>query len=269
MTNLSGYFWEYFGLFAMVFTIAVVVIGVAALAFRGEARRATDPESAFMWLKPVLVLSSAIAFIDEIGLNSPSSVVFGVSFVVGLCCGLTTVEPMLSVRDSLLAAMSAILVVWTFFERLSPGSDYRLVYQLLLAAMGAGLLLGGLRKVPSPLSAMAALGALEVVDFLLSPFGPSAFPGLSFSVATVGIVGALIMGILIRLRSEFVIYLAGTSIALLSVILPIFLWLEFKNYPGIISPPDWTIFFGWLGVAVGYPLTRFPLSTSGVKDLGC
>lgn len=186
-------------------------------------------------------------------LNVNGALVFGVAFVVGLSCGLTAHPPLLAVRDWILNAIAVVAVALLVVVRLFSGGATAITYLVLVGALAIGLALGGFRRLTVPATGIALLGGVELLDFFYSPFGAAHFIPDS-QVLVLGVVAAAAVGFVIRLNAAFVIILAGLSIALLTVFLQFFLWLEQQN--GGAASPDWTGALAWLGVALGYGLMR-------------
>ncbi|WP_137242533.1 hypothetical protein [Plantibacter flavus] len=252
---MSHEFWLFYQNFVLGFVVVGVVIGALA-GMKSAPGLASGTESAYLWVKPVVVGAAWAGIAGDAFRELPAIGVFTGTFIVGLVCGLTTMTPLLQVRDFVLGVLSGIAVVVLIILRLTAGSEIAVVYILYALATGVGLLLGGRWKSGVPVRMVAIVGGLELVDFLLSPFGPAAFPSISISMVTTGLLGAVTFGLLIRLRPEFVIHLAGLSIGVLGVVLQVFLAFEAANTREALIEPDWSVFWGVAGVLIGYGLTR-------------
>lgn len=268
---MSPEFWSFFAPFALIFLIAGTVIAAFLSMRREKSGRFSGPESRAMWVKPLLLVGAAAGFWGDVIADLNLVLAFAIAFVIGLGCGLTAVPPMLFWRDLVLGSLSAVFFVGILVSRLGGGGEIATIYLLYLAALGVGLLLGGLKtlvaRVLQPINAIAALGGIEMIDYLLSPFGITNFPGIDAPTLIIGAVAALVLGVLIRIRPTFVVILGGLSITLLAVVLQVFLWFEMQNFPGSGIAPDWTAAVAWLGIAIGYPLTRTPFVMSRARSL--
>jgi hypothetical protein len=264
---VSTEFWQFFAPFALAFLVAGAVVG-AFLTIRGTASGGyVGAESSAMWVKPVVILGAAAGLWGDIGSNVDLWLVFALAFVGGLACGLTAVPPLLFGRDLVLGIISLLAAAVILFLRLSSGSDMLVVYLLYLAAFAAGIAFGGVKRLLQPVTGIAILAGLEMIDFLLSPFGPTQFPGAQVPVMVVGVIAALGLGALIRVSPDFVVLLGGLSVTLLGVVLQVFLWFETSNNLGSGIVPDWTVGVAWLGIALGYGLIRAPFAMIKVKRL--
>lgn len=266
---LSAEFWGFYSYFSLGFLIASVVIGVLFLVLGGRSGASVyiSPESRLMWVKPLVVFAGFTALWGDIQSETSLWIIFVVTFIAGLVSGLTSIPPMVAIRDWILSAISILIAGGVFFMRISSDPEMRVVYLLLMISILVGLVIGGITSLPDPVTGIAILGAMEIVDFLLSPFGPSNFSGIESSLWTVGVVGAVIIGVLVRIESEFVILLAGSTIAVLGVFLQVFLWFEASNYPAKSIVPEWNVAVAWLGIGLGYAILRSPYSMSGVTRL--
>lgn len=263
---MSEQFWQFFSIFTLCFLVTGTVIAVFASLGKSGSGRYSSPEATTMWVKPVVVAAGAANVWGEM-IDQPSLwLISAVAFVIGLMCGLTAIPPLLFGRDLVLGIISVVVTATIVFLRLTSGTEMALVYLLLLGALAAGIAFGGFKRVLEPITYIALLGALEMLDYLLSPFGPSHF-STGIPVVVVGVAGALILGVLIRFSPELVVMLGGLSIAVLAVVLQVFLWFEWSNFPESGVQPDWTAAVAWVSLLIGYSLLRVPFAMSNVKRL--
>lgn len=219
-----------------------------------------------MWVKPVVVVAGVAGIWGDVEDQPSLWLVVAVAFVIGLVCGLTAIPPLLFIRDLVLGVISVVVALAVVILRIANGAEMAFLYLLLLGSLAAGMALGGVKQLLQPITYIGLLGAIEMLDYLLSPFGPSHF-SLSIPMAVVGVVAALVLGVLIRFSPELVVMLGALSVAVLAVVLQVFLWLEWSNFPASGVRPDWTAAVAWVSLLVGYALLRAPFAMSGVKRL--
>ena len=238
------------------------VLGVLALMKTPAGWSAPDDRLDF-W-RPVVV---ALGFV-----SLPTSVVtvprgwelFGATFVFGLLCGLFSWPVIAGFRNLVLSLLAIIQVVLILRGIVYQGVGMTTYFVLLLALAAGVFVLSGAGFIGQPLKersdiGLALLGSVEFMAFAISPFGIDFLvPSLSEDEKTILGITAVLLGVALAFRPAFTIALGFSSTIILGVLYQVFLALERENYPGSPLDPDWSWFYAFGGVLIGYALLRAP-----------
>lgn len=247
----------YFDQILLGFVIAAFGVAVALGIFTRDG--IADPESTFLWMKPVVVaVSIASLYADTFGAIN-SALLFGLTFALGLACGGTSWTEMRVGRDYALSLVAFAISVLLIVQRVAPAGAYAVIYLVLLAALAMGAAIGGVSRFTQPIGGMALLGGVLMLDFLVSPFGYSMFGFDGPSQLFVGVAGAAMLGFMFRLKPLLTLYLGSATIQVTGVALPALIYFahrsERETFPFLA---DWTGAIALAGCATGYALGRLP-----------
>ena len=225
----SPEFLSWTGLALCLLVASGVIIATARAVKVGSTYR--DIEGVWAWIKPSLVTLGAIGVAGGLFSQLNGWVVFTLTFVLGLLCGLTSSPPFLALRDATLSVCAVLLTVAVVANRMSEGLIVGTVLLTFIGAAATGLALGGLGRILNLMNGLALFGGVEFLDFLMSPFGVPFYSQASAYTVPIGFAAALLFGLCVRFRPVFTLSLCSTATAALGVTFQIFLWFEKKNNP--------------------------------------
>ena len=242
--------------------LIAVVLAVCVKQLRGPLGGARSfsafvgygqPE-AWGWFGLFLVLTSAInvGWLDFFSLTgwTPFWLAAGAGFVGALFS-----FRMLSVIRDVILSIAALVLSFAEVQRFlaaeSSATPQLLVgamFALMLVAYGFGVLLNILRIFSLPKIGQSALGAIDIVLFLMTPFGVSLLQEVPLELQIVAIAIASIAGFGAAIAPKLIIPLAVFAIVLSQAAMEIIVWFDSRG----LAKTDWTTCLLLLGLQVGY-----------------
>lgn len=252
-------FSDEFLLFFRYSLLALIVIFVvfATVAAMSAGSGWRNIEEAWDPLKPLLVAAAFVSLPDSVGNSLSGSELFGLSFVFGLFCGVSAISFFLTIRDVVLSVAAVVLTVLTLSQIVFAQGVRRDVFYMFIALAVVGFVLTGAGMLSRGSIGVAVLGGVEVLIFLLSPFGID-YVVPSAPQVTIGAVAALLLGVGASLRPVFTIALGVGATAMLGIAFQVFLAFERSNFPNSPLAPNWSYALAFGGTALGYVVLRLP-----------
>ncbi|MCM6762668.1 hypothetical protein NB037_09600 [Rathayibacter sp. ZW T2_19] len=237
-------------------TIAGVIIGVVVMVSGRDGY--SEPESTWLWIKPVLVAIAALGLWSDVASDLPGAVVFTFALVIGLICGLTVVPPLLDGRDWILSGCSYVVSVLLIVQRLSSGWEVAAIYLTYVAALAAGVAFAGLFRLVSPLGGIAFLSGVMLLDFIASPFGYSMMAVPQVPVLAAGVLAAIFLGVAFRVAPVLMVVLSGIAVQIIALWLQVLIFFASESDASFPYAPDWAGGLAFLGCALGYAVLSLP-----------
>jgi hypothetical protein len=236
--------------------IAGVVIGIFILVSGKDGY--SEPESTWLWIKPALVAIAAMGLWSDVASDLPGVVVFTIALAIGLICGLTIVPPLLAGRDWILSGISYLLSILLLIQRMTSGWDVAVIYLVYVAALAAGVAFAGISRLVSPLSGIAFLSGLTLLDFIASPFGYTMLAIPQAPVLMLCVLSAIFLGVAFRVMPVLMVILSGVAVQIIALWLQVLIFFAGESFPSFPYAPDWSGALAFLGCSLGYAIFSFP-----------
>lgn len=241
---------------------AVLLVAISRLRGAGSPARSwpgflsySSPEDRFGWLGPALVIYAAYQA-DILFIQSKewwlAPTIYASAGALSALLSFGILKPL---RDSLLSVASVFLILvsirslWT-----DPASGILSTAMLLLLGVAFlfGVLLNILRVFTVPALGIGALGAIEIIEFLSSPFGVSLVEEVPIEGQLVVWVIAAVVGFGAAIAPNLIVGLAVLAITVAEVTLKGLTW--FSSQGAVLL--DWYGAVLLLAVVAGYGLVR-------------
>lgn len=180
---------------------------------------------------------------------------FAYGFVYGLATGLLGFTFLRVPRDIVLSAISVILLIPLLRERFAEGLEVAFLLGLLMLAVGFVISLMRFSMRHAPTLGLSALGLIEVIDFLVSPFGLSYWEYTSAYSGPVTIIAAVLIGLSAAINPRLAIGLGVLAVVGGQVLWNLFIWFANENGELRNQSPDWTSGAMLLACCLGFVLT--------------
>lgn len=216
------------------------------------------PDGIANWISPALVLVASAQLQDGV-----FPILRGVSFqtwcivsvVAGLVSTLTAGPVLRTARDlvlSLCAGLLAVVMVWEYVtaSQASPLPATAMISIFALMFL-VGVVLNILRTFNIPRLGLAALGAVEILLFLIYPFNIEVLLEAPIELNLLLLVVAGLLGAAAAAAPSFLIPLAGIAIFASEIGVNVYLWISAQGRP---SDVDWTGATVIIGTQVGAAL---------------
>ena len=219
------------------------------------------PETIFGWWGAGLVLVGASSlgwmstWTSAKALDGWFPFVF--SAAAGIVCALLNTGVMRTIRDvslSLLALAISIALIASYIGSESangmPSFSAGIFLVPLAVSFVFGVILNVLRLFAIPKLGLSALGAIDIILFLATPFGVSLLQDIPAESQIVIIVIAAAAGFGAALAPDLVIGLAVLAISISEGAMKFILWLDSKGQVSL----DWTPLVLLVGIQLGFGL---------------
>lgn len=219
------------------------------------------PEGLANWVSPALVLV-AFSQLKDGTLPLLGAVDFQTWCIMSVAAGLIATlmaRPILrTIRDLILSLCSGVLaaaMVWQYVtsSQVSPLPATAMVCVFALMFL-VGAVLNILRTFHIPRLGLAALGAVEILLFLIYPFNIEVLNEVPVELNLLLLVIAGLLGAAAAAAPSFLIPLAGIAISASEVGINIYLWISAHGLP---SNVDWTGAVIIIGTQVGAAVGLF------------
>lgn len=241
---------------------AVLLVAISRLRGGGSPARSwsgflsySSPEDRFGWLGPALVIYAAYEANILVIQSEEWWLPLTIYASAGAVSALLSFGLLKPLRDSFLSIASVFLILVSFRSMWTdPGSGILSTAMLLLLAVAFlfGVLLNILRVFTVPALGLGALGAIEIVQFLSSPFGVSLVEEVPIEGQLVVWVVAAVVGFGAAIAPNLIVGLAVLAITVAEVSLKGLLWFSSQG----TVPLDWYGAVLLLAVVAGYGLVR-------------
>lgn len=218
----------------------------------------SDPEKIFGWFGLFLVLSGALSvgWLDHLPMKGWYP--FWLALVVGFVGSIFSLRVLRGIREiilSIVAVPIAILEVKTFIESEAeiaqvPGLIIGVMFTMTLIMFGFGAFLNFLRIFALPKLGQSALGAIDIIIFLMTPFGLSMLADFPVELQIVVMVIAAVAGFGAAVAPQLIISLAVLAIVVAEVSMKVLMWLDSEG----VARLDWTTALMMLGISLGFAL---------------
>ncbi|WP_299449014.1 hypothetical protein [uncultured Serinicoccus sp.] len=236
----------------LLILLVLLVIWVAQEIVSGS----TDSSYAGVVSQPLVVAVSFASNPDIFGLHGIGGWnLFGATFVLGLASGLLSFPATLKFRDAMLSIVSAYMLYGLFSNRMQQGIEaaYVFVFVALCVALVYNLVRLSVRRVVR--LGTAALATVEVIDFLVSPFGLSYWEYVSAHAGVLTTIAACCLGVGLVLRPTLVVGVGVFAVVAGNLFFNLLLWFANENGEMMGYPPDFTGWIALIGCLLGLGIT--------------
>lgn len=251
-----------------VIAVFVVVLVIAILrqtvpSYGGartwsEFRNYAAPDGITNWIPPALVLVA----VAQVGLPELQDTSYATWLIISVVVGVVAVamaRPGLrTLRDIFLSLCAMVLVVLLLAQYISRNDASALPAATMVGIFAVcflfGVLLNILRTFNIPRVGLSALGAIEILLFLMEPFSIDLLGEAPIELYLILLVVAVVLGVGAAAAPDFLIALGGIAICAAEVGVNVYLWLNAQGGP---STANWTGALLILGTQVGVGLGIF------------
>lgn len=245
---------EYSEWFVTACGAGLVVIGSVALGYTARIliTSGRDIDSLNPISLPMLVALSAVSIRTPYWAPPSGWALFVLMLVFGLVAGLLGFVNMW-LRDWVLSLAAVVLAASLVVQRWQQG--WQALLALLVLGLVAGIAFSLLRAVSvnHERLGMGVLGAIEIIDFLVSPFGLSFIEYVSDWSDVLSISAAFLLGVGVVRYPRLVIGLGVLGVAVGGLLFALLLWLG-RQVKEPLPAPDWSGWITFTGCLIGMAL---------------
>ena len=232
--------------------IGLIIIGGLALGYSARIliTSGRDVDSLNPMSMPMLVALSAVSVRTPYWSPPRGWTLFVAVLIFGMAAGLLGFANMV-LRDWALSVISVLLAASLVVQRWYQG------WQALIALVILGLIVSVVFSLMRSVSVrrervgMGMLGAIEIVDFLVSPFGLSFIEYTSDKSAWISMLAAFLLGVGAVLQPRLVIGLGVLGVAVSSLMFSLMLGIGRQLGERHLPQPDWSGWITFAGCLVG------------------